>query len=1112
MVMNLKDADLPEQNLRQSPEALADIIATAMDAIIAVDDAQRIVLFNAAAEKMFCCPAEEAMGNSVERFIPQRFRAGHSTRVRQFDRSGITNRTLSGLGTLCGLRATGEEFPIEASISKVESAGKKFFTVVIRDITERQRAEEARFRHAAIVESSDDAIVSGNLDGIIVSWNAGAQNIYGHTEAEAIGKSITILVPPELPDEENKILERLRRGGRIEHFETIRVTKTGKKINVSLSVSPIKDSSGRTVGISGTARDITERKLAEEALRKSEERLRLAHQAARIGTFERNIRTGVNTWTPELEAMYGLPAGGFGGTQTAFENLVHPDDRARVIELDNWALNTGQPTKGEWRVVWPDGSVHWIAGRWQVYMNESGQPVRMVGINIDITDRKLAEQELAKANERLHLALEAGSVGGWDYNLKTGKKVWFGETHAQLGMAPDETPGSFEESWDRIHKDDREHLQHALRVARDKHEQFTEEFRVVWRDGTTRWVRSRGRFFYAANGEPERLLGLSVDITERKLAEETLRKSEERFRLAAQAGKMYSFEWDVTTDRVVRSSEHVGVLGVKEPLRITHQQFMDKLHPDDRPKLIAAIAGLNPENPTCNVSYRVLVSDGAVVWIRSNGRAFFDGEGRMLRLVGMVADVTDQKLAEEKLREYEKAVEGSEEMICVVDRDYRYLIANRQFLKMRNMTMEQVVGLSAEEVLSKGFFEGVVKARLDECFQGNVVRYETKYTYPEIGERDVLISYFPIEGANGIDRVACIVQDITERKRAEEALHESEERFRLVANAAPVMIWMSGVDKKPTYFNQLWLDFTGLSETDLLNGLTGTVHPEDYPHGLDLYCRAFDQRQPFTKECRLRRHDGEYRWMLDIGVPRFHKDGSFAGYIGSCIDVTDRKLAEEASSGMTRKLVEAQEQERARIARELHDDISQRLAMLAAELERLQGNPFKIRSRVQELRKKMSEVSNDVQTLSHDLHSSQLEYLGVVAGMKSWCKEFGERRKMEIDCSHDVRSTLPAEIGLCLFRVLQEALHNAAKHSGVKRIEVDLHEEAGEIHLIVRDSGRGFDVEAVKQGKGLGLTSMCERVRLVNGTIAIVSKPMGGTTIHVRVPFRSERVSQVAVG
>jgi PAS domain S-box-containing protein len=356
--------------------------------------------------------------------------------------------------------------------------------------------------------------------------------------------------------------------------------------------------------------------------------------------------------------------------------------------------------------------------------------------------------------------------------------------------------------------------------------------------------------------------------------------------------------------------------------------------------------------------------------------------------------------------------------------------------------------------------------------------------------------------------ILAMVQDITAKKAAEEALQESEERFRLVANTAPVMIWMSGLNKEPTYFNQLWLDFAGMSEADLQNGLAAIVHPEDYAKCHEVYCCGFDQRQTFRKECRLRRHDGQYRWMLDIGVPRFHKDGSFAGYIGSCIDVTDQKLAEEAQSEMTGKLIEAQEQERARIARELHDDINQRLAMLGFGLDQLRNNPSDIENQVRELRKQTTKLSSDVEALSHDLHSANLEYLGVVAGMESWCREFGERQEAQIDYRHDVQAGLPSEIGLCLFRVLQEALHNAVKHSGVKCIEVRLHNEPGEIHLIVSDMGKGFDAQAERQGKGLGLISMRERVRLVNGRITIESKPKSGTTIHVRVPLDREPTSQ----
>jgi signal transduction histidine kinase len=194
---------------------------------------------------------------------------------------------------------------------------------------------------------------------------------------------------------------------------------------------------------------------------------------------------------------------------------------------------------------------------------------------------------------------------------------------------------------------------------------------------------------------------------------------------------------------------------------------------------------------------------------------------------------------------------------------------------------------------------------------------------------------------------------------------------------------------------------------------------------------------------------------------------------------------------MTRKLIESQEQERARIGRELHDDINQRLAMLAVELEQLKDNPSEVQSRVEELLRQTMELSNDVQALSHELHSSKLEYLGIVGCMRSFCKEFAQRHDMGIDFKTDVSSALPAEIGICLFRVLQEALHNAIKHSGVKRVEVRLMEQSDQVCLSISDSGKGFDVDSAMQGKGLGLTSMGERIRLVNGTIAIQSKQMG---------------------
>jgi PAS domain S-box-containing protein len=349
--------------------------------------------------------------------------------------------------------------------------------------------------------------------------------------------------------------------------------------------------------------------------------------------------------------------------------------------------------------------------------------------------------------------------------------------------------------------------------------------------------------------------------------------------------------------------------------------------------------------------------------------------------------------------------------------------------------------------------------------------------------------------------------DITDRKRAEATLRESEERFRLVANTAPVMIWMSGQDKLRTYFNQSWLEFTGRSLSEELgNRWTEGVHPEDLSPCMETYEQAFDRCETFQMQYRLRQHHGEYRWVFDQGVPRFDIDGYFAGYIGSCIDITERKLADEALAGMSRKLLEAQEQERARIGRELHDDINQRLALLSVEIDRMKEvSPVtygEFRNRMDELGKRTSEISAVVQSLSHELHSSKLEYLGLISAMKSFCKEFGGKHQVEIQFdSKGIPPGVPPEVSLCLFRVMQEGLQNARKHSGVKFFEVKLHGSPMEIYLTVRDSGVGFDPELIKDAQGLGLISMQERVRLVKGTISITSKPQSGTEINVCVPL-----------
>jgi len=351
-------------------------------------------------------------------------------------------------------------------------------------------------------------------------------------------------------------------------------------------------------------------------------------------------------------------------------------------------------------------------------------------------------------------------------------------------------------------------------------------------------------------------------------------------------------------------------------------------------------------------------------------------------------------------------------------------------------------------------------------------------------------------------------------KRAETQLRESEGRFRLVANTAPVMIWTAGTDRNCSYVNKTWLDFTGRPlEAELGDGWVEGVHPDDSNRCLQTYTEAFNRRESFEMHYRVRRRDGEYRWVLGYGVPRFNSDGTFAGYIGSCVDITERKHAEESLATIGRRLIEAHEAERTWIGRELHDDINQRLALLAIELDRWSQHALtnELTELVRHARARITEIAEDVQGLSHRLHSSKLDYLGLATAAKSLCRELSEKTKVEIVFEHaGIPHTLSKEVSLCLFRVLQEGLQNAVKHSGVRSFTVDLQGTEESIELTVADFGNGFAEQEACTGHGLGLISMRERLQLVHGELSVKSQPGAGTTIRARVPLKTDEYRAMA--
>ena len=346
------------------------------------------------------------------------------------------------------------------------------------------------------------------------------------------------------------------------------------------------------------------------------------------------------------------------------------------------------------------------------------------------------------------------------------------------------------------------------------------------------------------------------------------------------------------------------------------------------------------------------------------------------------------------------------------------------------------------------------------------------------------------------------------RRKTEAELRESEEKFSKSFRHSPLAVTITNIqDARFIEVNEAFERYTGWKRDEVLGRTPFDIHLWESPEQrLALREQLLATGNVRDLEFKVRRKDGQV--LTALGSAELIEVNGEPCALSVAADISERKMAEEALAGVSRQLIEAQEAERTRIARELHDDINQRLAMLAINLktvkEDLSFSETKTSRRIEEACTQVSGLENDIQALSHRLHSSGLEYLGLEAAVSGFCRELSEQQNLSIHVRFDgVPQTLPHEVSLCLFRVLQEAVHNAVKYSGVRDFEVSLTGGANEIELSVHDSGIGFDPEAASRRHGLGLTSMRERLRLVNGQLSIESKPQHGTTILARVPLNA---------
>ena len=628
-------------------------------------------------------------------------------------------------------------------------------------------------------------------------------------------------------------------------------------------------------------------------------------------------------------------------------------------------------------------------GLWEQYKWYILAAAALVVIEAAFIVALLANRRRLQASEdRISLAADAADLYCWEWEIPSDQVWTTGTGRNALDWRPSR-PLTFEQVMERVHPDDRESMRQALQRSVEGGGDYEVDYRLVTPGVDTRWLAARGRCEFDRDGKPLRMRGVTIDITKRRQAEEALIASEQRVSLAADAANLRCWVHDLVTDQMWATQTGRNVLGWWPSRPLTFEQFMERVHPDDRQSVRRAVQRSREDHSDYEAEYRLVVPSVGTRWVAARGRCEFDSDGKPLR--------------------------------------------------MRGVTI-----------------------------------------------------------------------DITKRRQAEEALIASEQRVSLAADAASLRCWEYDIQSDQLWATQTDRNMLGWwpSRPLTFEQFTERVHPDDRESVRRAVQRSREDRSDYEAEYRLVVPGGGTRWVAARGRREFDRDGKPLRMRGVTIDITKRRQAEEAARELSGRLINAQEEERSRLARELHDDVTQRLALLAIDAGRGERNLPSAAggTAMRAMRESLIRLSEDVHALAYRLHPSILEDLGLIEALKTECERFGRVASIPVDLkAQEVPDPLPHAVALCLYRIAQEALRNVGRHARASAVQVSLRRLDGGVQLAVRDNGAGFDPAQQRDRPSLGHASMRQRIYQLNGELEVESAPGHGTTVLAWVPLKEEQ-------
>jgi PAS domain S-box-containing protein len=578
---------------------------------------------------------------------------------------------------------------------------------------------------------------------------------------------------------------------------------------------------------------------------------------------------------------------------------------------------------------------------------------------------------------------------------------------------------------------------------------------------------------------------------------------------------------DATGRYIGANASFLRLVGYSEA-ELLKKTIFDLTHPEDvaeNRRLIEDM--LRGAAERIEFDKRYLRKDGRVIWVHMTVARIVDAEGAATSLVAQVEDISERRAAEARLRESEARLQmftdNSPALMCLKDREGRYRFANAQFLERYGLRREQVVGRADAEIFPRRQALALARSDAEVMARGEPVQFEQRSGHVD-GEHVSMVSKFPVLDASGaVAGVGVVASDITDRRLTEQALREQRTLLAEAQKIAGLGSWEWDPESGRVNWSDELYRIYGVSPESFkpsFETYLERVHPDDRQQCGAMVARALMDGGGFTMQERIVRPGGEVRYLRSHGEVVRNEHGKPVKMLGACLDVTEQRHSETALRqaaqdlhGLTRRLVQAEEAERRRIARELHDRVGQSLSALNINLDIISREsdalPPALRQRLEDSASLVDATLQSIENVMAELRPPLLDEYGLGAALSWHAEELSRRtgiRASVADCAPEAAKQLRPEAAVALFRIAQEALNNIVKHAHAKNVQIEISAEEGNLVLAVGDDGNGFDAAAAPRGR-LGMKTMHERAEAAGGQLEVESAPGKGTRLQAKVPL-----------